>query len=401
MTILFLAMSLIAPALVAQGAKTAADDPYVSLMKRAGEHARKHGGRYVPALSPDYHTLLGADAAVNVKALHEAGYEVVPWTVDDVPSMRKLFDLRVDGLISDRPDLLQVAMKEAREAAAGDAATLAYLDRVDLQGHRGGRGLRPENTLPAFEVGLDNGITAIETDTGVTTDHQSLIWHDHFLNPQSCRRTDGQSYTLADRVYTHNISMVEAQKTFICDKLHFGKLQTNDLSLSPVAVAFAAEEPMPSPYAPTNAAQLFRFVNFYQRWYESGPGKSSPDAAKRAHTAQHVHFNLETKILPEGYSDAKVEAVSRGTTEEALKASGDLPEAAFSKGDTVGPEVFVDTLCGFIQAAHMEDRADVQSFDFRTLLLVQEKYPKIRTYYLTGSPRLLSTDFTPASLRQP
>jgi glycerophosphoryl diester phosphodiesterase len=315
--------------------------------------------------------------------------------------MRALLDQHVDGIISDRPDLLAAVLKQARQKAAGDAAQLAYLDRFDAQGHRGGRGLRPENTLPAFEAGLDNGINSIETDTGVTTDLQSLIWHDQFLNPQSCRRADGQPYTLENRVYTHDISMVDAQRTFICDKLHFGPDQKNDLALSPVSVAFAAQEHMINPYAPTNVAQLFRFVDFYAHWYRSGAGKSTRDAEARARTAERVHFNLETKIVPAGYSEAKVAATVRGVPEFVVKLSGKLPPSSFSPNRTVSPEVFVDTLCGFIQEYHMEDRSDVQSFDFRTLLLVQEKYPAIRTYYLTETPRLLRSDFTPKSLQEP
>ena len=66
---------------------------------------------------------------------------------------------------------------------------------------------------------------------------------------------------------------------------------------------------------------------------------------------------------------------------------------------TVGPDVFVKTLCGEIVRADMVDRSDVQSFDFRTLLLVQEQYPDIPTYYLTENTKLLSTDFVPEALR--
>jgi glycerophosphoryl diester phosphodiesterase len=377
------------------------NDPFLTLMTQAAAHARQHGNKFVPALSPDYDTLLGPKATVHVKALQDAGFAVVPWTVDDMESMRALLDQHVDGIISDRPDLLAAVLKEARQKAAGDAAQLAYLDRFDAQGHRGGRGLRPENTLPAFEAGLDNGINSIETDTGVTTDGQSLIWHDQFLNPQSCRRADGQPYTLENRVYTHDISMADAQRTFICDKLHFGPDQKNDLALSPVSVAFAAQEHMINPYAPTNVAQLFRFVDFYAHWYRSGAGKSSPDASARAAAAERVHFNLETKILPPGYTEAKTAATVRGVPEFVVKLSGKLPPSAYSPNRTVSPEVFVDTLCGFIQEYHMEDRADVQSFDFRTLLLVQEKYPAIRTYYLTETSRLLRSDFTPKSLQEP
>jgi glycerophosphoryl diester phosphodiesterase len=48
----------------------------------------------------------------------------------------------------------------------------------------------------------------------------------------------------------------------------------------------------------------------------------------------------------------------------------------------------------------MQSRAEVQSFDFRTLVLVEEQFPKIPTYYLTESPKMLSTEFVPAALRQ-
>src|SRR6266852_227824 len=52
------------------------------------------------------------------------------------------------------------------------------LASFDLQGHRGARGLKPENTLPAFETALDLGVTSIETDVHLTRDGVPILVHD-------------------------------------------------------------------------------------------------------------------------------------------------------------------------------------------------------------------------------
>jgi glycerophosphoryl diester phosphodiesterase len=360
-------------------------DPFLALMTAARAHAQAHGHKAEQVLSPLDATVLGEQPAVNVASLHAAGFRVIPWTTNDPAKTRALMALHVDGIISDRPDILQSVLKEARSAAAGDAAQLAYLDKFVVSAHRGGRGLRPENTLPSFEDGLDHLATELETDTGVSTDHVSLIWHDQFYNPLSCRRADGQPYTLANRVYLRDISSTDAQKTFLCDKLRGPQFpdQTNDLALSPVAVAFAKHEHLMNPYVPTYAEQLFRFVAFYAEYYSNGAGKAHPDAAARAANARTVRFNLETKILPE-------------LTPEMAKAAGE-PEP----NHTVDAQTFVTTLCSAIVRNHMDGRAEVQSFDFRTLQMVEEQFPNIPTYYLTGPPTTLSSPLVPLGLRQP
>ena len=363
------AVLLAAASLMAQTPATSspADSAALTaLMQKAAAHAAAHHTKYKPVLSPVYQTVL--NGAVDVPALHAMGIQIIPWPVDDADSMRALLTKHVDGIISDNPVMLDQVLAEARTAAAGNATELAYLDHFDAQGHRGGRALRPENTLPSFENGMDLGMTTLETDTGVTTDGQSLIWHDQFLNPQSCRHADGTPYTLDNKVYIHDISMAEAQRTFICDKLHFGPLQTNDLALSPVAVAFAKKEGMPSPYAPTNAAQLMRFAKFYAAYYKSGPGKSSPHAATRAQTGATIQFNLETKIQGDNWPGGN---------------------------HTAPAQAFVDALIGAIQSEHMQTRADVQSFYFGTLLLIQAQHPEIRTVYLTEDPAHLKLTAPP------
>jgi glycerophosphoryl diester phosphodiesterase len=355
-------------------------DPYLILMKRAGEHAKANKAKHMPVLSPIDSSVLGEKAKVHVDTLHANGFKVLPWTTNDPAKMRDLIALGVDGIISDRPDLLQAVVAEER--AAGKS-----MQGFDVAAHRGGRGLRPENTLPSFESGMDQGATTLETDTGVTTDGVSLLWHDQFLNPESCRRQDGAAYTMENRVYIRDISMTDAQKTFICDKVHFGPDQKNDLSLSPVAVAFAKQEKLVSPYVPTNAEQLFRFTRFYAAYYRTGAGKNTPHAAERTATGEKVRFNMETKILPDRLPEAVAGAQDKNVP------------ADLYKNHTVGPQAFVNALCGAIVRNGMEGRAEVQSFDFRTLQLVEEQFPAIPTYYLTNNEKLLSSEFVPAGLR--
>lgn len=361
-----------ASAAVMMRAQGAATNPYIQVMEKAWAHAKAHGAAQ-PALSPVDTTVLSGE--VPLKELQARGFKVVPWTTNDPEKMRKQISMGIDGLITDRPDLLQQVLKEERAAAKTDAER-ERLASFDVTAHRGGRGLRPENTLPSFESGLDQLVTTLETDTGVTTDGVSLIWHDQFLNPQSCRRADGKPYTMENRVFIKDISSTEAQKIFICDKLHAGPEQKNDLALSPVAVAFAKKEGLMSPYVPTHAAQLFQFVNFYVDYYRTGPGKSDPHAKERAENAAKARFNLETKVMPEG-----------------------IPGDDGHTNHTVGPQAFVDALCGAIEKNGMESRAEVQSFDFRTLILIEEQHPKIHTYYLTGPAKMLTSAWVPESLR--
>src|SRR5437763_2635881 len=262
-------ISIRAAALPATLLTTMPTDPYLALLTAANTHAKAHNAP-APTLSPNDATVLGPNPAVNVAALHKAGFRVIPWTTNDPEKIRALIHLRVDGIISDYPDRLQQVLAEEKSAHP-EAAD--YFRTFVVSAHRGGRGLRPENTLPSFENGLDHLATELETDTGVTTDHVSLIWHDQFLSPESCRRADGAPYTLENRVYTRDISLAEAQSTFICDKLHpqFPE-QKNDLALSPVAVAFAKHERLISPYVPTHAEQLFHFAAFYADYYRTRTG---------------------------------------------------------------------------------------------------------------------------------
>ena len=68
-----------------------------------------------------------------------------------------------------------------------DFSSRSWLPKTfDAQGHRGARGLKPENTLPAFEAALDLGVDTLEMDLHLTRDGVVVVWHDPVLDPAKC-----------------------------------------------------------------------------------------------------------------------------------------------------------------------------------------------------------------------
>lgn len=65
----------------------------------------------------------------------------------------------------------------------------------DWQGHRGARGLLPENTIPAFIKALELGVTTLELDLAVSKDSQLIISHEPWINPDICQNADNTPIT--------------------------------------------------------------------------------------------------------------------------------------------------------------------------------------------------------------
>jgi glycerophosphoryl diester phosphodiesterase len=161
-------------------------------MEALRAHALKHDAG-APFVSPD-HRLLTSEA--QVRALHQAGFRVVPWTVNEPARMDELLAWNVDGVITDRPDL-----------AGG------FLDAgKEVQGHRGARGLAPENTPAAFRAGLAAGATVLELDVSATGDGDALVWHDAVLAPPKCPRAKSDAGAIAAQP-------LSALKKTVCDGL--------------------------------------------------------------------------------------------------------------------------------------------------------------------------------------
>src|SRR3954454_17556432 len=81
----------------------------------------------------------------------------------------------------------------------------------DLQGHRGARGLAPENTLEAFALALSIGVTTLELDLAMTRDDVLVISHDRSLNPDHTRGPDGQ-FLGAEGPAIRSLALAEVQR---------------------------------------------------------------------------------------------------------------------------------------------------------------------------------------------
>jgi glycerophosphoryl diester phosphodiesterase len=218
-----------------------------------------------------------------------------------------------------------------RTAPAKSAAALVVLlsvalnapaaHAIDLQGHRGARGLAPENTLPAFERALAIGVTTLELDIGLTADNVVIIAHDTHLNPAIVRDASGQWLkTKGPRLASLTLAQVQSYDVGRIDPA------------TPYAKTFGTQQPVDGARIPTLVA-LFQRV--------------------KALDATHVRFNIETKLNPT------------------------------QPDDTVNPERMARALLNVVRDAGMLGRVSIQSFDWRTLQIVQGFEPSVPTVYLS------------------
>jgi glycerophosphoryl diester phosphodiesterase len=193
--------------------------------------------------------------------------------------------------------------------------------QFDLQGHRGARGLWPENTLAGFARTLTLGVSTFELDCAVTSDAVVVISHDPQPNPDHTR--DAQGRFLAEPgPPICSLSYVQLRQYDV------GRLRPG----SEYAAQFSEQQAVDGERIP-RLADLFELVSKLRN--------------------QAVRFNIEAKLFPTH------------------------PER------TLAPEAFVKALLGEVREARMQARTTIQCFDWRVLKLVQRWAPEIATGALT------------------
>lgn len=245
--------------------------------------------------------------------------------------------------------ILSCSSSKKNTVVKNDTPSLVVNDKVvipsnfDKQGHRGCRGVMPENTIPAMINALGMGVTTLEMDVAITKDKQVILSHEPFFNHEITTTQSGSYIT------------EEEEKTFNIYNLTYEETKSYDVGLKP-----HPRFPQQKKMAVTKPllSQVFDSV---KNWMMM---------ARRP----FPYFNIETKTMP--------------STDNIYHSA---------------PAAFVELLMKVIKEKQMEDFVIIQSFDFRTLQYLHQKYPAIKTAMLiedfdktTFDNQLKKIGFTPS-----
>ncbi len=208
-------------------------------------------------------------------------------------------------------------------ALSSSATALAFA--FDLQGHRGARGLAPENTLEGFAKALEIGVTTLETDIAVTRDGVLVLYHDRILNADITRQAGG-TWLAAPGPAIGTLTYADLARYDV------GRIKPE----SKYAAQFPEQRPVDGARIPT-LAELFALTS---------PSGKAP------------RLNIETKLSPD------------------------------DPGETPDPETFSRLVIELVRKAGVSGRVTIQSFDWRTLLAARKRAPEIETVCLTAQTTL-------------
>lgn len=211
------------------------------------------------------------------------------------------------------------------------ATSAQYIPKFDVQGHRGARGLMPENTTPAFLMALDSGVTTIELDIVVTKDKQLVVSHEPWMDASICYDSTGAEIAEKDEKKFNIYQLTYAQVLkFDCGSkgnAEFPEQQKMAVSKPLLRDVIVAVE------------NRIKSYNYYE-----------------------VDYNIEIKSSPE--TDKK-----------------------FHPGIEEYSELIYELMDEYIPL----ERLVIQSFDFRVLKYWHQKHPEIRLSALVADAKSIDT----------
>jgi glycerophosphoryl diester phosphodiesterase len=207
-----------------------------------------------------------------------------------------------------------------------------YIPKFDIQGHRGARGLRPENSIPAFMLALDSGVTTIELDVAITKDRQVVVSHEPWMSSAICLDSSGNGYTEKE------------EKKFNIYQMTYDDIARFDCGSK-------GNEGFPQQQKIKVSKPLLRDVIV------------AVENHIKSYATYEVDYNIEIKSSPEG--DKKFH-----------------PQV----------EEFSDLVYQLVDEYIPLDRLVIQSFDFRVLKYWHRKYPDIRLAALVENTKSIDAN---------
>lgn len=197
--------------------------------------------------------------------------------------------------------------------------------KTDVQAHRGGMGLMPENTVPAMLNAVKLGARTLELDCIITADNKVVVSHDAYMSAEFMRKPDGSDISK------------EEQKKLALYSMTYDSIRKYDAGTKPHP-RFPQQQKM-MVHRPLLADLI-----------------DSVEAYVKQHHLKPVYYNMETKSSPDG------DGVYNPT-----------------------PDVFVERVMAVINQKKIAARVTIQSFDIRTLQVLHKKWPKQKTALLIGN----------------
>ena len=213
-------------------------------------------------------------------------------------------------------------MSNARADSTPPADTIRTPEGFDLQGHRGARGLAPENTIPAFRRALEIGVTTLEMDVAIAGDGTVVVSHEPWMHPEKCLAPDGAPIGDGTR---HNLYEMSYEDVAAYD---CGSLTLDD---------FPEQESQSTPKP--RLRDVIQMAEAYVTEHDRPP----------------IFYNVEIKSRPEW----------DGTYH---------PD----------PAAFVERVLAVVTDAGVAPRTTIQSFDPRSLEAVHRQTAPVRTALLVG-----------------
>ncbi|WP_051080657.1 glycerophosphodiester phosphodiesterase [Pontibacter roseus] len=192
----------------------------------------------------------------------------------------------------------------------------------DMEGHRGARGLMPENTIPGMLKALELGVTTLEMDTHITKDKKVVLSHDPYINPAHDLLPDGTEIPFMHR------------RKYVLYQMEYDSIRQFDAG-SKYYDKFPQQQKLE-----THKPLLSEVIDSVQAYLQE-------------HQLPQVYYNIETKSKPSG--DGKLH-----------------PE----------PAEFVDLLMTVLEEKQLLPWVIIQSFDARTLQVLHGKWPTVKTSLL-------------------